>query len=189
MSKTHQGNHRAVHQVCPLIPTCSPTKLRSEKPKDQRRKVVTQIQHLILLLKLYSVIKAVNTSKEQPQSTDKKTAFWTAYKTLADEFDKEFQRKYRNDLDMILLFAGLFSAVSSAFIVQIQPELQPDPNVITQGLLGILVHHVTGSPPPPDLLPPPAAPVKIVIVAQGILYVCLFLTLLVALLAVLGKEW
>ncbi|KAJ7918398.1 hypothetical protein B0H13DRAFT_1512817, partial [Mycena leptocephala] len=85
--------------------------------------------------------------------------------------------------------AGLFSAVNSAFIIQIQPELQPDPNLITQGLLGLLVHNITHLPPPPALLPPLATPVTIVIIAQGILYVSLLTTLLVALLAVLGKEW
>jgi hypothetical protein len=54
--------------------------------------------------------KAVEALKQQPQSTDTKTAFWTAYKTLADEFDKEFQRKYGNDLDTSLIFVrgGIF---------------------------------------------------------------------------------
>ncbi|KAJ6560772.1 hypothetical protein DFH09DRAFT_508589 [Mycena vulgaris] len=46
----------------------------------------------------------VESLKSQPQSSDKKTAFWTAYKTLADEFDKEFQRKYGDDLDTSLIF-------------------------------------------------------------------------------------
>lgn len=35
---------------------------------------------------------------------DKKTTFWTAYKTLADEFDKELQQKYGGDLDTSLIF-------------------------------------------------------------------------------------
>ncbi|KAJ7513124.1 hypothetical protein B0H11DRAFT_1948715 [Mycena galericulata] len=54
----------------------------------------------------------------RPRSSQKTTAFWTAYKTLADEFDREFQARYGNDLDSSLIFAGLFSAVSSAFIIQ-----------------------------------------------------------------------
>jgi hypothetical protein len=48
--------------------------------------------------------KAIETLKKQPQSVDKKTIFWTAYKTLADEFDKELQRKYGDDLDASLIF-------------------------------------------------------------------------------------
>ncbi|KAJ7888028.1 hypothetical protein B0H13DRAFT_2533647 [Mycena leptocephala] len=132
---------------------------------------------------LSSLTTAVEALKQQPQSTDKKTAFWTSYKTLADEFDKEFQRKYGNDLDTSLIFAGLFSAVSSAFIIQIQPELQPDPN--TQALLGLLVQNIPGA----ALLSPPTGPTTIVIVAQSLLYFSLFSTLLAALLAVLGKQW
>ncbi|KAJ7510905.1 hypothetical protein B0H11DRAFT_1789957, partial [Mycena galericulata] len=57
---------------------------------------------------------------------------------LADEHDKEFQQKYSTDLDTGLIFAGLFSAVSSAFIIQIQPAVaseHPSLVVISQSLL------------------------------------------------------
>ncbi|KAJ7670685.1 hypothetical protein DFH06DRAFT_1037705, partial [Mycena polygramma] len=97
--------------------------------------------------------------KPKPPVTDKKTAFWNAYKTLADEHDREFQQKYSTDLDTALIFAGLFSAVDSAFIIQIQPDIQP---------------HGTA---------------LVILVAQNLLYVSLFSTLLAALLAVLGKQW
>ncbi|KAJ7144633.1 hypothetical protein C8R44DRAFT_602037, partial [Mycena epipterygia] len=59
----------------------------------------------------------------QPAGTDIKTKFWTLYKKLADEQDKEFVDKYSADLENSLIFAGLFSAVTSAFIIQIQPEI------------------------------------------------------------------
>ncbi|KAJ6572330.1 hypothetical protein B0H19DRAFT_863799, partial [Mycena capillaripes] len=123
---------------------------------------------------------------------DKKTAFWTAYKKLANEFDKELQGKYGDDLDTSLIFMCLFSAVNSAFIIQLQPELQPDPNAPTQALLTFLVQNITGVPSAP--LPPGVSisqPVvlTLVVVAQSLLYVSLFATLLAALLAVLGKQW
>ncbi|KAF7336219.1 hypothetical protein MVEN_02169700 [Mycena venus] len=130
--------------------------------------------------------KAVEALKKQPQSMDKKTTFWTAYKTLADEFDKELQRKYGDDLDTSLIFAGLFSAVSSAFIIQIQPELQSDP---TQALLTLLVQNMTGVTTQTLQMSRPTGPATIIVVAQGILYVSLLSTLLAALLAVLGKQW
>ncbi|KAJ6568762.1 hypothetical protein B0H19DRAFT_1133912 [Mycena capillaripes] len=130
---------------------------------------------------------AVETLKQQPKSTDKKTAFWTEYKTLADEFDKDFQNKYGNDLDTSLIFAGLFSAISSAFIIFIQPEFQPDPNATIQALLVLLVQNVTAVPV--NLMPQNTGPPRIVVVAQGLLYFSLLSTLLAALLAVLGKQW
>ncbi|KAJ7806044.1 hypothetical protein B0H14DRAFT_2526288, partial [Mycena olivaceomarginata] len=131
---------------------------------------------------------AIEALTQKPQSPDKKIAFWTAYKSLADEFDKEIQEKYKNDLDTTLIFAGLFSAVSSAFIIQIQPELQPDP---TKALLALLVQNITGLPP--ALLPPGTSTseplASSVVVAQSLLYFSLFTTLMAALLAVLGKQW
>ncbi|KAJ7125763.1 hypothetical protein C8R43DRAFT_1111438 [Mycena crocata] len=103
--------------------------------------------------------KAVEGLKPPVPVVDKTTAFWNSYMKLADEHDKEFQQKYSADLDTGLIFAGLFSAVSSAFIIQIQPELtNADPRTIT-------------------------------VVVQSLLYISLFTTLLAALLGVLGKQW
>ncbi|KAJ7850659.1 hypothetical protein B0H14DRAFT_3137597 [Mycena olivaceomarginata] len=99
-----------------------------------------------------------------PPITDKKTVFWNMYKTLADEHDKELLQRYSTDLDTALIFvciAGLFSAVDSAFIIQIQPEFQP----LKAGLS------------------------LVTLIAQSLLYISLGSTLLAALLAVLGKQW
>ncbi|KAJ6482021.1 hypothetical protein DFH09DRAFT_1463649 [Mycena vulgaris] len=104
--------------------------------------------------------KAVEALKHQAPTPDKKTAFWNSYMKLADEHDKEFQRKYGTDLDTALIFAGLFSAVSSAFIIQIEPQLMTNSGAAT-----------------------------IIVVVQSLLYTSLFTTLLAALLAVLGKQW
>ncbi|KAJ7484175.1 hypothetical protein FB451DRAFT_1083552, partial [Mycena latifolia] len=135
---------------------------------------------------------AIDGIKPEPPATDKKTNFWNLYKTLADEHDKEFLEKYSSDLDTSLIFAGLFSAVSSAFIIQIQPELQPDPNDMNQALMRLLIHTVNASIfSGPDILIPnsSSAPPALVVVAQSLLYVSLSCTLLAALLAVLGKQW
>ncbi|KAJ7217303.1 hypothetical protein GGX14DRAFT_440978 [Mycena pura] len=59
---------------------------------------------------------------------------------LADEHDKEFKEKYSTDLDTSLIFAGLFSAIASAFIILIQPQLTLDPPikiVVAQSILYI----------------------------------------------------
>ncbi|KAJ7433387.1 hypothetical protein B0H11DRAFT_2375942, partial [Mycena galericulata] len=74
--------------------------------------------------------QAVEALKPGAPATDKKTTFWMAYMRVADEHDKEFQQKYGTDLDTTLIFAGLFSAVTSAFIIQIQPQLTPNPTLI-----------------------------------------------------------
>ncbi|KAJ7149452.1 hypothetical protein C8R43DRAFT_822968, partial [Mycena crocata] len=83
--------------------------------------------------------------------------------------------------------AGLFSAVSSAFIIQIQPELQPDPNASNQALLMFIVANITGNPSPE--LQPGASNLGVLLVAQSLLYFSFFSTLGAALLAVLAKQW
>ncbi|KAJ7098859.1 hypothetical protein C8R44DRAFT_682982, partial [Mycena epipterygia] len=131
-------------------------------------------------------LTAVEARKESPESGDKKTKFWTVYNKLADEFDKEFKEKYGDDLDNSLIFAGLFSAVASAFIILIQPEFQTDP---TEMLLMLLVQNITGSTVPGMQTSAQTGPSILVRVAQSLLYLSLFSTLFAALLAVLGKQW
>ncbi|KAJ7244307.1 hypothetical protein C8J57DRAFT_987020, partial [Mycena rebaudengoi] len=111
------------------------------------------------------------------------------YKTLS-EYDREFHKKYGTDLDISLIFAGLFSAVSSAFIIQIQPELQQHPNEVTQQLLRILIHNANQSLfSGIDTAEPNSGATTTIIIVQSLLYASLFSTLLAALLAVLGKQW
>ncbi|KAJ6523437.1 hypothetical protein DFH09DRAFT_198643, partial [Mycena vulgaris] len=134
---------------------------------------------------------AVEGLRSRPPVVDKKTEFWNLYKPLADEHDKEFLEKYSTDLDTCLIFAGLFSAVSSAFIIQIQPALQPDPDVMNQALMRLLIHIVNSSvfSDLDTIIPASPAPSALVVVAQSLLYVSLSCTLLAALLAVRGKQW
>jgi hypothetical protein len=75
-------------------------------------------------------------------------------------------------------------------MIQIQSELQPDPNPATQtSLLLLLVQNVTGAAVPGIQMAELARPTTIIVVAQSFLYFSLFSTLLAALLAVLGKQW
>ncbi|KAJ7267917.1 hypothetical protein C8J57DRAFT_1614158 [Mycena rebaudengoi] len=125
-----------------------------------------------------------------PPTTDKETTFWNAYKTLSEEYDQEFHTKYGTDLDTSLIFAGLFSAVGSAFIIQIQPELKQDPNEVTQQLLQILIHNANQSLfSGIDMAEPSSGITTTIIIVQSLFYASLFSTLLAAFLAVLGKQW
>ncbi|KAJ7244235.1 hypothetical protein C8J57DRAFT_1476837 [Mycena rebaudengoi] len=115
-------------------------------------------------------------------TTDKETTFWNAYKTLSEEHDREFHKKYGTDLDTSLIF--------SAFIIQIQPELQQDPNEVTQQLLRILIHNANQSLfSGIDMAETNNGATTTITIVQSFLYASLFSTLLAALLAVLGKQW
>ena len=87
--------------------------------------------------------------------------------------------------------AGLFSAVTSAFIIQIDSQLQPDPNDETAALLRVLIYKIDnttfGNNPP--ALPQWTGPPRAIVQVQAILYSTLFLSLFSAFLAMLGKQW
>ena len=87
--------------------------------------------------------------------------------------------------------AGLFSAVTSAFIIEVNSHLQPDPNEETAALLRVLIYKVDNAtfgqeaPPVPQWPGPPPTIVQ----AQAILYASLAASLFSAFLAMLGKQW
>ncbi|KAJ6518151.1 hypothetical protein C8R47DRAFT_1062689 [Mycena vitilis] len=89
--------------------------------EDQRNHLVGALTQLT---------KTIETLKRPMGVTDKKTAFWNAYMKVADEHDKEFEQRYSTDLDVALIFAGLFSAI--------QPQLKPDAPTIIVAVQGLL---------------------------------------------------
>ena len=87
--------------------------------------------------------------------------------------------------------AGLFSAVTSAFIIEIDSQLQPDPNRETAALLRVLIHKIDnttfGGETPP--VPHQSSPTHAIIHVQALLYASLAVSLFSAFLAMLGKQW
>ena len=81
--------------------------------------------------------------------------------------------------------------MTSAFIIQVQPELQPNPNEETAALLRVLIYKIDNTtfgddvPPVPQWTGPPHAIVRV----QAILYASLAASLFSAFLAMLGKQW
>ena len=81
--------------------------------------------------------------------------------------------------------------MASVFIVQINSELQQDPNEETAALLRVLIYKVDNTtfggnvPVVPQWSGPPCAIVQV----QAILYASLATSLFSAFLAMLGKQW
>jgi hypothetical protein len=115
--------------------------------------------------------------------------------------------KYGEDLNTTLIFvssarcsvvlvltrvqAGLFSAVASAFIIEVHSHIQQDPNDMTAALLRVLLYKIDnttfGSDPP--ALPQWTGPPRTIVHVQAILLASLAASLLSAFLAMLGKQW
>ncbi|KAH7921627.1 hypothetical protein BV22DRAFT_1019005, partial [Leucogyrophana mollusca] len=127
----------------------------------------------------------------QETGTDTRSRFWATYKRHAEDYDSEFLEKYKDDMDIVLIFSGLFSAVSTTFITGMQSSLSPDPADTTNALLRQLIQATNGSAFAGQPLDPPTwnGPGTTVIWTQSLLYASLCASLLAALGAVLGKQW
>ncbi|KAG2132061.1 hypothetical protein DEU56DRAFT_739723, partial [Suillus clintonianus] len=120
---------------------------------------------------------------------DHRSRFWGVYKRVAEEHDGEFLERYTSDMDIVLVFSGLFSAVSTSFIVAMEPNLSPNPSDTTNVLLAQLVQiglgNLTAAAAPASPWSPPTSTIRI----QMIAYASLSMSLLAAFGAVLGKQW
>ncbi|KAF8589732.1 hypothetical protein K439DRAFT_1286742, partial [Ramaria rubella] len=67
---------------------------------------------------------------------------WSFYIEESTERDKAMLEGWNDSLDVLLILAGLFSAVLTAFLVQSYPMLQPDPQDTTVALLARVVERL-----------------------------------------------
>ena len=81
--------------------------------------------------------------------------------------------------------------MTSAFIIQVQPQLQPDTGEETTALLRVLIHKIDNTTFGGDApaLPQWSGPPRAIIQVQAILYASLAASLFSAFLAMLGKQW
>jgi len=164
---------------------------------------------MLLLTWRYSLHSALKEFIEPLRTNDHRTDFFAVYRKESEDFDRDYVRKYDEDLNTSLIFvsrqlplcaqdsdvglgqAGLFSAVSSAFIIDVQSKLEPDPNDMTAAYMRILIHAVNGSLYP-DADPSAAiwtGPPSRIVTVQSLLYASLATSLFSAFLAMLGKQW
>ena len=86
----------------------------------------------------------------------------------------------------------MFSAVSSAFVIDVQSRLQPDPTERSEAYLRAILLSLNRSVSPgEDPAAPPAwtGPLAEIVTTSNLLYVSLLMSLLAAFVAMLGKQW
>ncbi|KAG8737887.1 hypothetical protein FRC10_007558 [Ceratobasidium sp. 414] len=119
---------------------------------------------------------------------------WQLYVEEANEHDNELVKEKNNNLDMMLLFAGLFSAVLTAFIIESKNLLQQDSGDLTATLLLAIAqsqHRIERGTPQmaPDIELPAFSASLAARWINGLWFTALALSLSAALLALLAKEW
>ncbi|KAJ6563844.1 hypothetical protein B0H19DRAFT_991004, partial [Mycena capillaripes] len=60
---------------------------------------------------------------------------WSVYISEAEKYDKGLVESWKNDMEGMLIFAGLFSASLTAFLIESYKTLTPDPGATTNLLL------------------------------------------------------
>ncbi|KAG1737812.1 hypothetical protein EDB19DRAFT_1610268, partial [Suillus lakei] len=114
--------------------------------------------------------------------------FWVTYKKVANEHDDDFLSRANDDMGIILTFAGLFSAVNSAFII----GMQPNPGETTNALLLHLIQIVADSPNAAYDISNLSSSTEYsssTVWMQTLAYASLAFSVLAAFGAVLGKQW
>ena len=81
--------------------------------------------------------------------------------------------------------------MTAAFVIQVQPELQQDPNEETAALLRVLIYKIDNTTFGNDVptVPHWSGPPRAIVHVQAILYASLAASLFSAFLAMLGKQW
>ncbi|KZV92324.1 hypothetical protein EXIGLDRAFT_718417, partial [Exidia glandulosa HHB12029] len=121
---------------------------------------------------------------------DEGARVWKVYRKEANAHDNALLDGWSSTLDILLIFAGLFSAVATAFVIESYQLLQPDSAAYAAAALYILVsatNHSTGIvlPPPSDLQYASSLSRWI----NGLWFTSILLSLIVALLSILVKQW
>ncbi|KIO18154.1 hypothetical protein M407DRAFT_84237, partial [Tulasnella calospora MUT 4182] len=120
---------------------------------------------------------------------EKKTEFWKRYDRRADTHDSKMSEDLSENLDVLLIFAALFSAINTTFISITMPGLSPDPLTEPTALLRLLVMRADNNTLVPADFSPPFTPSSNSIIVNCLLYASLSCSLLAAVGAMMAKEW
>ncbi|KAI0071061.1 hypothetical protein K474DRAFT_691866 [Panus rudis PR-1116 ss-1] len=119
-------------------------------------------------------------------------AGWSEIASRVKAYNTQKIRDCNEDIDTLLVFAGLFSAVLTAFNIESYRQLLPDPNATTVLLLSQIARQLNSSLAGDDLVQafqassdPDTTSVRI----NSLWFASLLLSLITAALAILVKQW
>ncbi|KAJ7936951.1 hypothetical protein B0H13DRAFT_2430956, partial [Mycena leptocephala] len=133
--------------------------------------------------------------EQAPDASEEAAAskLWAVYVSGAEKYDKSLVESWRSDMQGMLIFAGLFSASLTAFIIESYKTLMPDSGDHTVQLLSQISQQLAAQsngaifkpPPLPTHFSPPAAS----LICNVLWFISLGLSLTCALVATLLEQW
>ncbi|KAG8994420.1 hypothetical protein FRB94_009906 [Tulasnella sp. JGI-2019a] len=124
-----------------------------------------------------------------PDIFGEKGNFWYLYDTRAGRFNKEMLERLNRNLDVLLIFAGLFSAVNTAFIALTLANLSAPPAYQTNALLTLLIMDTNNGSVNSNDLNPIFSPSRAAIRQNCTFFASLCSSILAAAGAMLAKQW
>ncbi|KAJ1302796.1 hypothetical protein OPQ81_003103 [Rhizoctonia solani] len=116
---------------------------------------------------------------------------WPSYLNEAEKWDDMMVNKWDKKMETLLLFAALFSAIVTAFVIESSQNLQPDNAAITATAvleIATMLRNRTADIPTPRS-PDEFQPSKGAFIVNFVWFVSLCMSITVALLAGLVKQW
>ncbi|KAJ7618056.1 hypothetical protein FB45DRAFT_217145 [Roridomyces roridus] len=116
---------------------------------------------------------------------------WTVYNGEAEKYDRALAERWRSNMSGILIFAGLFSAILTAFIIESYKTLQPpqqDPYLATLLQISQQLANATGTIPEPQFTISPSN-YRLALWCNILWFISLGLSLASALTATLVDNW
>ncbi|GAW10426.1 hypothetical protein LENED_012688 [Lentinula edodes] len=125
---------------------------------------------------------------------DEEARVWWVYLDEASDFDNDMVGELGDSLDILLVFAGLFSAVLTTFVAQTSQALSQDYTQLSSSYLQEVTALLRANGNETTLAGIPLtstafAPATTDIWLNGLWFISLTLSLSVALFAVLAKQW
>ncbi|KAJ7657223.1 hypothetical protein DFH06DRAFT_1197688 [Mycena polygramma] len=127
-----------------------------------------------------------------PKQEDAAAKLWAVYVAEAEKYDKGLVESWKSDMEGMLIFAGLFSASLTAFLIESYRTLTVDSADTTVFLLNQISQQLAASAngttynivPPVSFVAPPTA-----LVCNVLWFISLGLSLGCALIATLVEQW
>ncbi|PBK88550.1 hypothetical protein ARMGADRAFT_937131, partial [Armillaria gallica] len=126
------------------------------------------------------------------QEMSENARIWSIYLDEAADFDANMLAEWRDTIDVLLVFAGLFSAVLTTFVVQTSQNMQPNYNQASTFLLFEILKAMASNGSQIPIHSSPTAffsPSRSDEWLNSLWFMSLALSLITALVAVLVKQW
>ncbi|KAJ7930574.1 hypothetical protein B0H13DRAFT_886076, partial [Mycena leptocephala] len=117
---------------------------------------------------------------------------WAVYVSEAEKYDKALVETWKSDMEGLLIFAALFSAILTAFIIESYRSLNPDSGDLTVQLLAQISQQIAASANGSTFnitQSTPFTPAPASLVCNGLWFISLGFSLACALIATLVQQW